>query len=219
MPNKKIVKIVGIIILIIIAIYLVCILRNIIIIKKIQKKMEPYLSSQNYHIKSVLISNETNEIEMTVNFYKKDAKNLTVIEKNQDGKDYKISIYDNGQRTDMFWDIPGGKIVQLDTEKSQTIELYNYFQTGSAWETIIASMSADIKSGEYNNKKCYIIDGYKSSLNLNDQNINKTYIEKDTGLLLKLETSESINDREYEFNNVSEEMLKEPDIGDYKLRK
>ena len=55
-----------------------------------------------------------------------------------------------------------------------------------------------------------------SSLSYEEQ---ETYIDKDTGLVLKIKAIDIINEieYEYEFNNVDDEIFVEPDISQYTL--
>ena len=52
---------------------------------------------------------------------------------------------------------------------------------------------------------------------LNDENKNEVYLEKDTGLVVKAVFGDEVIDRNYEFDNVDDEVFVEPNIGEYKL--
>ncbi len=69
MSKKKILKIIGIILLVIIAIVLIHTTRNYIIIKDLQNKIANYSNSENYHIKATTVSDSGTTSEMK--YYKK----------------------------------------------------------------------------------------------------------------------------------------------------
>ena len=56
-----------------------------------------------------------------------------------------------------------------------------------------------------------------SSANLNEPG-EKTYIEKDTGLLTKSMVAGVTSERSYEFDNVDDSIFVEPDISQYTLK-
>ena len=47
---------------------------------------------------------------------------------------------------------------------------------------------------------------------------NEIYIEKDTGLYVKSSNGTSTAEREYEFDNVSDEVFEEPNLEGYEIR-
>ena len=59
----------------------------------------------------------------------------------------------------------------------------------------------------------------KNYLKLTMGGIEKYYIDKNTGLLLKSFVANTEVERSYEFNNVSDEVFIEPDIGQYTILK
>ena len=81
------------------------------------------------------------------------------MEIDSNGEILKQLMYNNGERTDIFYDTPQEKTVQLDSEVALWLgEISSYLQTDNDWQTFIASMQASIKTTEYNGKKCYIIN-------------------------------------------------------------
>lgn len=58
--------------------------------------------------------------------------------------------------------------------------------------------------------------GFVSSQNILSKD-DIIYIEKDTGLLVKIENSTQTIEKIYEFNNVSDDIFIEPNIDDYTL--
>lgn len=217
MSKKKIFKIIGIILLVVIAICLIHTIRNYIIITDLQNKMANYSNSTNYYTKSV--TTEDNETIVTMEYYKKDNKEVVFLERNLDGEISKMSMYNNGERNDIFWDNKESKTAQLDSGTIMVVNIYNGTETYNKWQTFLESIFANIKSTNYNEKECYIIKGFISSFSLTSED-TETYIEKDTGLYLKTITGDRITERKYEFDKVVDDSIfAEPDISQYTLKK
>lgn len=214
MNKKKFLKIIGIILLVIIVIFLIHTIRNYIIITDLQNKIAEYSDSTNYYTKSV--ATESDGAVVTMEYYKKDNKEVTFLERNLDGKISKISMYNNGERTDTFWDNEENKTAQIDSEAIMSINIYNFTETDNIWQTIVGSIVANVKSTKYNGKECYIIKGFMSSGTLTPEG-SETYIDKETGLYIKSVQGDIITEREYEFNNVDDSIFVEPDLGLYEV--
>ena len=216
MKAKKVFKIIGIILLVLFIILLIHTARNFIIISKIQNNFSKYKFSDNYHIAS--ISKESDDDIHNMNFYKKDNKQVSIIERSIDNKIYRISLYNNGEKNDIFWDNPEGKICQLDTESSiVTLNIVNVLDTDNIWQKIIGSLFSKIRSVTYNQKECYVVNNFMGVAFMNDAEKNELYIEKDTGLCIKSIQGNMENERQYEFNNVDDSIFIEPDISEYKV--
>ena len=220
MEKKKIVKNVLKVMLIIIAILIVILIihsiRNYIIITDLQKKISKYDDSSNHFIKSV--STESNGTIIKSEYYQKDDKQVLFLEKKANEEIVKISIYNNGKRIDIFTETKDVKEVTLNSGPLININIINYLETDNKWQTIICSVMSKIKSTKYNGKDCYIVKGFMSSSSLSYEE-QETYIDKDTGLALKIKATDIINEieYEYEFNNVDDEIFAEPDISQYTL--
>lgn len=213
MSKKKILKIIGMILLIVIVIVLIHTIRNYIIISDLQGKVGKYLDSTNYYTKS--IATENNGEIVTIEYYRKDTKEVVFMERNLNGEISKISMYNNGERIDKFWDNKKGKTAQLNSAAMMSINIFNRLETTNKWQTFLESMFASIKSTNYNGKDCYII---KNFMSLTSSDGAKTYIEKDTGLFIKEIQREITTEKEYEFNNVDDSIFVEPDISQYTLK-
>lgn len=218
---KKVLKIIGIILLIIFAIFVINTIRKLAIIKSIQRTASQYTASTNYHVKSVG-SGMNDGITTTINSYCKGNKRLTVIERSKDGKvDSKVSMYDNGERVDTFSESDGVKRVNIDSEANFSLPVYDYFEGSSNMQLICIAIASKVEDIEYNGKKCYrVAIGLTSSILYEDNNeINEVYIDKDTGLVVKTHFGNSTAEREYEFNNVQDEVFVEPDLKEYEVIK
>ena len=123
MKIKKVLKIIGIIIAILIIVFLIHAIRNYVIVTGLQNKIKPYFNSSNYYMKSVTKDNDGTIV--TMEYYKKDKKQVAFIERNLNGEISKISIYNNGERIDRFFNYDEDKIAELDTDMTMTVNLYN----------------------------------------------------------------------------------------------
>lgn len=215
MSKKKILKIIGIILLLVIVIFLIHTIRNYIIITDLQNKIAKYAGSTNYYTKSVATENEGTVV--TIEYYKKDNREVIFLERNLNGEISRMSMYNNGERTDTFWDNEENKIAQLDSGTIMGVNIYNFTETDNKWQAFLESIFANVKSTNYNGKECYIIKGFLSSFSLTSEDA-ETYIEKDTGLYLKRIDGNRTTERTYEFDKVDDSIFVEPDISQYTLK-
>ncbi|MCI9039132.1 MAG: hypothetical protein HFJ29_04605 [Clostridia bacterium] len=220
---KKVLKVIGIIVLIIIALFMINTIRKLAIIKNIQKNANQYTSSKNYHIKSV--GSGMNEDSTTIiNSYCKGDNTLTTLEMTRDGeKIHKLSVYDNGIKKDVFTETSKQKVAEMDVEESMNLimPIYNYFEGASNMQLIWMAIVSRVEDIEYNGKQCYRVANSPSSsvLKTDNNNIDEVYIEKDTGLVIRTHFGNTISEREYEFNNVQDDIFTEPDIREYETLK
>lgn len=219
MEKKKIIKKVSKIVLIVIAILLVILIihtiRNYVIVTDLQNKIVEYNGSTNYHIKSV--ATESNGTIVKMNYYKKDDKQVVFMERTVNDETIKISMYNNGERTDTFTETKDSKIAQLNSGTIISVGIYNHLENDSKWQTILGCISAKIKSVDYNGKECYIVKEFMSSTSLTYESA-ETYIDKETGLFVKSTEANIVSEREYEFNMVDDSIFTEPDISQYTLK-
>lgn len=212
---KMILKVILCIIVIMIVILLVHTIRNYVIITNLQNKISQFSNSTNYYTKSV--ANESNGTIITMKYYKKDNREVVFLERNLNGEITKVSMYNNGERTDTYAETKDSKVVQLNSGILMSINIYNYLETENNWQTFLGSICSTVKSTSYNGKECYIIKGFMSSTSLTFEGA-ETYIEKDTGLFVKTTEGKIVTDKEYEFNNVDNSIFKEPDISQYTIK-
>ena len=215
MKIKKVLKIIGIIIAILIIIVLIHTIKNYIIITDLQDKISQYSNSSNYYIKSV--ATEGNGTIVTMEYYKKDNKQVVFLERNLNGEISKISMYNNGERTDTFWDNTDNKTAELDSVMIMSVNIYNGLETDNKWQTFLGCITSSIKSVNYNGKECYNIKGFMSSTSLTSE-ATETYIKKDTGLFVKSTSDNTLTEKEYKFDNVEDSIFIEPDISEYTLK-
>ena len=153
-----------------------------------------------------------------MNYYKKDNKQVVFMERDIEGEIQKMSMYDNGERIDIFYENADGKSCDINSETSlMQINLYNFLENDTKWQTFISSTIARVKSTQYNGKKCYAIKGFLSSTSLTSKD-GEIVIDKETGLFLKSTETGDVVEREYEFDSVDDSIFAEPDISQYTLK-
>ena len=203
---KKVLKIVGIIIAIVVVLFIVHAIRNYIILSKINENVAKYVESNNMHMK---ITSK----QMTVNYYKKDDKEVAILQKDN----VKISNYKTGEKINQFLEAGDSKIAKLGSGML-IVQVPNTAKFDTKWQRFLLGSVAIIRSETYKDKRCYTIDNLLSPYFLVGDKCQYT-IEKDTGLLLKDITDGVTYEREYEFNNVSDSIFVEPDINQYIIQK
>jgi len=212
---KKILKIVGVIILLIILVALIHTLRNFIIVQKLNKNFAKYESSSNYNIKIHSVQEETT---VDVDHYKKDNRQVTILKRYYKDEENKMSAYNNRDKIDIFWETNNYKTAQLDANAMIEIGLYNGLEADNSWQTLLSCICAKIRSTTYNEKECYYIDNFFSPKTMSGTDTNKLYIEKETGLCIKLIVDNQTSQKEYNFENVDDTVFEEPDITQYTLQ-
>ena len=204
--NKKILIIISI--LIILAIIIVLLLRKIFIISSLNKKIAKYEESQNcYYVMNQTTLNKKDD--KTIEMYKKNnvVKYITRFDK----VIITEFVYPNERKT--YVQIPGRKEMSLQ-ETEQDLRIIPNFLEGldkMSLETITDYIRIRIITEELNGKDCYVI--YNSDA--------KIYFDKDTGLVIKVEVffndETYIQTYEYNFNEVTDKDMKEPDASDYEV--
>lgn len=213
MNKKKILKIIGIIIAIVLVIILVHTVRNFVIIKDLENKISVYSNNDNHNIKITTTNN--NDILLKVDYYKKGNKKVAFLEREKDGEKVKLSMYDTGESHHTFTETEDTKKVSLNSGFIE-VQLYNCVETENFWQTLLSSIVANIGSINENGKEYYQLKNIVSpySMSFDGETI---LVDKETGLMYKNINIESTSVREYEFNNVDDSIFEEPDISEYTL--
>lgn len=213
--SNKALKIIVCIIIAIVVIFIIHIIRNYLIITNLQNKTAQYTNSTNYCIKS--IANENNGTIIAMKYYKKGNKQVIFLARNVDGKVTNMKMYNNGERTDTFIETTDSKIAKLNSGTIMSININNYLATDNNIQTLMASTCAKIKSTNYNGQSCYQIKNFMPATSLEGKE-EGIYINKDTGLVIRLNENGTTTYKEFEFNNVNDLIFVEPDISQYTLK-
>ena len=219
MENKKELKNLGRAVFCMLGIVILFLLihttRNYLIIRDLQKKILPYVSSTNYHIKSV--ATEGDDIVVNMDYYRKGDRQVVFMVRNKNGEINKMTIYDNGKRTDTFVETAYEKIANLDSGNLMLVNIYNMLETENNWQTFLYSIGAKIRSKKVNDKNCYTVDSFFTTSYMYAEGENIVCIDKETGLMVYNQSGDIISEREYEFDNVDDSIFVEPDISQYTL--
>lgn len=214
---KKILKTILIILLVLFVLFLLHSFRNFMIIRKLQKNIEPYLSSTNYHLHS--INSQDNGDNIVMDYYKKGSKETSIIKRVSEKNPTKISTYIDDESITTYIDTPSEKYVTPNRNIVLSINIYNWCESDNNWQTFLISAFCNIRTSKYNEKDCYIISNFFSPYFLYDSSdSNLLYVEKDTGLLLKTQVGSMVSERSYEFNTVDDSFFVQPNINEYTLK-
>lgn len=208
-------KIIFIIFAILITLFIIHTFRNYYIVLGLQNKILEYSESDNYHLKNYNYANSGTEVIM--DYYKKQEKQVVVLQTTKDGSQMKRVMYDNGERVDVFTKTENSKIAELNTGTMMYVGIYNRLETDNAIQTLFTCIGTKIKSAKYNGKDCYALKNVITGFSLISED-EVIYIEKDTGLLVAVKGANGTIEREYEFNNVSDSVFVEPNIGEYTIK-
>lgn len=212
---KKILIVVGVIF----AIFVIHTVRNMIILRGLETEVAKYVDSKNLYEK---IINNTIQTTTVTEYYCKDDKailNLTTTIK-ETGEVRKLTNYFDGEKTNTYIDTNGEKIALLNSNGIPSkIMIISMNFDDNLWYLLQVSATSFIKSEKYNGKQCYSING---------SFLDETYIEKETGLMVRSiqGTSQDENGNKsdivveyyYEFNNVNDSVFVEPDLTEYKIQ-
>ena len=149
--SKKIFKIIGIIVLIIVVRLLAHTIKNYIKITMLQNNIAKYSNSENYsvHVKTI----ESSGTKLDIKYYRKGSKQANFLEREYNGRIFKLNFYNNGERTDMFIDNGNEKIAKLNSEGFAPIDIYNYTETSSFTEKLVLSFISNIKITKLQRKR------------------------------------------------------------------
>ena len=98
---------------------------------------------------------------MIINQYKKDEKNLMILERIANDEKAKFSFYNNGNRVDKFIETKDTKIVELNSSDSVLgMPAVDILQTENFGQKILSAAIAKISSVEVNGINCYAVDRF-----------------------------------------------------------
>ena len=108
------------------------------------------------------------------------------------------------------------KILLTDSNFGGAISPSNLFYTENLWDLFKCALDSSIKGTSFMGKECYLIDNFKT--NTCQLPLNNYYIDKETGLLIFINSSDmTVTKYEYEFNVVTDEDMIAPDNSQYKV--
>ena len=221
--SKKL-KVLKFIISIIIILLFIIVGRKIIIIKYLQKQISQYLEITNYYMKVCSYKGDSISIEECFVNGNRYVYSIHHLDENHNQK---LSTFANININNIYIDDNGYKTAILNTEGLSKIEVLNVLKTSNFIEFIRIAFTSKIATENCNGKECYKIDYYPSNI-VTEKGNAIIYVDKETGLIVRMlsgkdvsENGEIINlisDYYYEFNNVTEEDMKEPDLTQYEIK-
>lgn len=220
--NRKF-KIIRNILLVVLAFVLIFVgqtFRKYIIIKGLAKKAEETAKSTNYHIKATKIEGG---MTGTYETYVKNGNIVYMIELQSAKGTQKLLAYKNkdNEKFHVFIETPeekkadlkcGGVVggVKLDNG------LFEYMTSNELGRFMVCSrLKVKRSRTNYNGSECYIIDN--SSLEEEFERKSQEYVDKDTGLRIKVSNGSYVVTYQYEFDNVDDSVFIEPDISEYEI--
>ena len=217
-----------IVIFILLIIFIAFVIRKMIIFNYLQNKLANYINSENYCESIYQYEGDSLLIQ---HIYKKEGKSLSTLKVlTEDDTNHKMTNYSDGEVQHTFIDIKDSKIAILDENTILGgIHITNELYTENLWQLITMSIFSKITTEKCNGKDCYKIDlVYNPSILFDPKAKMIIYYEKQTGLRVRAfegtstvegRTTNMMSDYYYEFNNVTDDDLKEPNINEYNIQK
>ena len=213
-------RILKLILFVILIIFLISTGRKMLILANLSKKAEEYVNSTNYHritygyqpdyyIKTEVYTLGTKQAVLTTQFV--------------NGEKKEVKIYgESGKINSIYTDYQGKKTVNLNMNGEMTVNIPNEtYLDDNVWLLFLAAVTSSINNRTVNGKECYYIS------NIYDFYVYATagdgrYIDKENGLTIKSNANEDGTwpqaDYIYEFNIVTEEDFKQPNINEYEVQ-
>lgn len=218
--NKKM-KILKFILLVIILVFLISTTRKMIIISSLCKKAENYVNSTNYHR---ITYGYQPDYYVKTEVYTLGEKQAVYTTKIENGETTELKIYgENGKINNMYTNSDGKKVAQLNTNTKMIVNIPNpTYLENNIMQLFFASVFSSINTRIINSKECYYISNPADHFIFASAG-DGMYIDKETGLTIRTNANEDGTwpqaDYIYEFNTVTEEDFKEPDISEYEIVK
>ena len=223
--GKSLLKAIGIIILLVIIIFIILVARKVVIINNLQNKIEEYSKMDNYYVKEYDYDGESLVIG---EYYIKGNKNKSELNSMGIDSDSKLIEVYNGEEFNIYIESNGEKTALLDAGEEITgrIGISNFLEINNFQDILKTAILSEISTENCNGKECYRIQTGYGFNNSNNESKVTIYIDKETGLPTRYlngtrirgeEKTSTIQDYYYEFNTVTDEVVQEPDISEYKI--
>lgn len=237
----KILKCILLVIAIILCILLAIVVRRTIILSKIDKKVsELENNNNNFYIKTSYIDRR-NYTSVIRRYIKGDVSKLVIEKTTAEGNNAKIIEITYPEERKLFTEVNDSKVMNVYKEKTAVRGAHIEKGTESSYTTfsnpgystsindlIVNAIVTSIKTVKMDGKDCYELSSKMNTNFLYDDNTTKflIYVEKETCLTLKIveevnvngEIKQVVKDFEYQFNQVTDEEISEPDNSEYKMQ-
>lgn len=216
-------KKVLLLLLLIIFILGLMIIRKMVIIKDLDNKVSSYENYKNYYIKETTYSGNSITIS---EIYKKDNKSLIILTNynfENDGKNV-IKVFNDSNNTNTYYETDNNKkIAYLNQKNNIQLNITNEVETKNFFNLLVKALNTRISSKNCNEKLCYAIETI-----IPPKYSDITYIEKDTGLVVRKSgitgtvdsdeiTTDNVEDYIYSFDTVTDSDIIEPNIDEYEI--
>lgn len=210
---KKVKKMFSIILILFIICFIFYTIRNFIIYSSIYSKVSLYYNTNNVYYEKY----SSAEPEKLIKYSK--LNDFEKIETVKNNSIYLINWNDfsNNEFLDIF--IKDNVVVNRDKKpETHNLPLFVVKEDNSLTNKFMKSMSTLITTEKFEESDCYVIT----------QSMQKTWIEKETGLILKIEQKTKINDEEkivtiiysnWKFDELTNEDIKKPNTDNYLIKK
>ena len=210
---RKVKKMFSIILILFIICFIFYTIRNFIIYSSIYSKVSLYYNTNNVYYENY----SSAEPEKLIKYSK-----LNDFEKIETVKNNSICLinwndFSNNEFLDIF--IKDNVVVNRDKKpETHNLPLFVVKEDNSFTNKFMKSMSTLITTEKFEESDCYVIT----------QSMQKTWIEKETGLILKIEQKTKINDEEkivtiiysnWKFDELTNEDIKKPNTDNYLIKK
>ncbi len=208
---KRILKIVGVIIFILLLIALVYFIRNFVIINSLAETYDTFFSSNNY----AYITTVDNGAEVsTFKYYYKDGKNVEIWER--EGKVVREIWYDINTQERVLCNLNELTANVGNTQDTAMIfttdGIYSLLKDKSILEKMRISFMHFINTETINGEKCYVLKP------LYGVTSNTYYFNKETKFAVKCHMSfgaTKIDFKEWKLDEVTDEDVSKPDLTNY----
>ena len=192
------------------------IIRRMIIISDISNNVSKYKDNNNHYEK--IVTDYNGESKTTSEYYCKGENAVMIVETttNKSNETKKLTQYFKGETSNTYFDVGTTKLAVLNSNGVPSkMEIWAIDYNNSFWNLFYLALITPIKTIEYNGKECYFLDSAE---------LRHSYIEKETGLVLKAidgkseSEPSSISEYKYNFENVDDSIFIEPDISQYTIQ-
>ena len=202
--NHGVAKAILILVMIFIAAYCVFFVRNLIILNSIANKVQDYENITGYSY-TTIGKNDGEVVETKIQFYKNN--NVERFDYQRDELNL-IFWYDSNTNEKIVSSPASRKATISNTEDFEVVHLPIESSLQSKETIAYMSLISLIYSDQYNSKDCYVID---------IGNNNKTWIDKETGLVVKRESD--MGTTEYTDINLDYQgEVYKPDLTGYEIQ-
>ena len=201
--NKKI-KLLRNILLIILALFIIIVIRKTVILTRLSNKAQETQDSQNYYLK--LESHVEGKITITEAYYKQENSLINITSYSKDLGEVKQILYKSGE--ERFSLIDNGKTKVFKKMGDISVRPIS-FTSEFFIENLYTAITTNIDKIELNGKECYMI---------RDGNTEK-FIDINTGLAIKMiDNQNNITvDYKYEYGVVKDTDIVKPDTTGYTI--